>query len=399
MTMRSPNYYCNISRFFTQNTAADKPKIFTILMCFNNSFYRYFDQLLKEDPGGKVLVHHDCRRKFVDSRKKSSSKIQPKKLRSSLDSSFNWKSDCFLCSNKADRKNSTVYQVSTLPLRDNLIVCCRTRDDEWGRSVQDRLECCIDLVAEEAVYHISCMTKFRLKTNSDNKRGRPTDLSMLNGFSKVCEWLENDADGDLYTLREVHDKMMELNGDAPCYTMKSLKYKLQEHYEDNIYFAELPGRPNLVCFKNMANMILNDLKKKSIETPNEVIIAAAKIIKADIRQMANTIGEYPSIYDIGNINYAKEWVPESLQIFLNLIISSELKQVSIGQCITQASRPRSTIASIPFAIGVDLDKSFGSKWLVNHLSKFGFSITADEVLRFKLSAIESLKATPTDAVP
>ena len=56
------------------------------------------------------------------------------------------------------------------------------------------------------------MNKFRLKTYSENKRGRPADLSMLEGFSKVCEWLENDADGDLYTLKEVHDKMSELNG-------------------------------------------------------------------------------------------------------------------------------------------------------------------------------------------
>ena len=66
------------------------------------------------------------------------------------------------------------------------------------------------------------------------------------------------------------------------------------------------------------------------------------------------------------------------------------------KCISQASRPRSTIASIPFGIGVDLDKSFGSKWLINHLSKFGFSITADEVVRFKESAIKSLDSVPTE---
>ena len=47
------------------------------------------------------------------------------------------------------------------------------------------------------------------------------------------------------------------------------------------------------------------------------------------------------------------------------------------------------IASIPFGIGVDIDKSFASKWLVNHLCKFGFSVSSDEVKLFKQSAINS----------
>ena len=37
---------------------------------------------------------------------------------------------------------------------------------------------------------------------------------------------------------------------------------------------------------------------------------------------------------------------------------------------------------------IDVDKSFGSKWLVNHPVKLGFSILSDEVLRYKESAIE-----------
>ena len=68
---------------------------------------------------------------------------------------------------------------------------------------------------------------------------------------------------------------------------------------------------------------------------------------------------------MGSIVYAKNWMPESLTIFLSQLISSQLKQVSIGQCIAQASRPRSMIASIPFGIGVYIDKSFAAKLLVD----------------------------------
>ena len=39
-------------------------------------------------------------------------------------------------------------------------------------------------------------------------------------------------------------------------------------------------------------------------------------------------------------------VPESLQLILTHIVPSTLKQVSIGQCITQAARPRSVMYPI-----------------------------------------------------
>ena len=41
-----------------------------------------------------------------------------------------------------------------------------------------------------------------------------------------------------------------------------------------------------------------------------------------------------------------------------------------------------------FGLGVELEKTFGSKWLINHLSRLGFCISNDEVLRYKQSAIE-----------
>ena len=64
--------------------------------------------------------------------------------------------------------------------------------------------------------------------------------------------------------------------------------------------------------------------------------------------------------------------------------------MSIGQTITQASRPSSSIAPIPFGICVDLDKSFATRWFVDHLAKFGFSVSSGEVKLFKESAIASL---------
>ena len=112
-----------------------------------------------------VFVHHNCRRKFVDTRKRSTEGTFPsKKLRSSLDT-FNWKLHCFLCAEPVDLKHKDrdkVKSVMTLPLQSNMIGKARERGDSWGSTVLARLESCADLVAEEAIYHALCMTNFCL---------------------------------------------------------------------------------------------------------------------------------------------------------------------------------------------------------------------------------------------
>lgn len=105
---------------------------------------------------------------------------------------------------------------------------------------------------------------------------------------------------------------------------------------------------------------------------------------------------YPNEEEIVNLEKAKQWVPELLNSFIGQLVKSDLKNLSISQCIVQAARPRTLIAPIPFRLGVQLEKSFGSKWLVNHLSKSGFSITADEVLKYKRSVIENMDVELTE---
>ena len=48
-----------------------------------------------------------------------------------------------------------------------------------------------DLAAEEAVYHATCMTKFRLTRSSDNSKDKPMEKVLFETFENVCERLEN----------------------------------------------------------------------------------------------------------------------------------------------------------------------------------------------------------------
>ena len=219
---------------------------------------------------------------------------------------------------------------------------------------------------------------------SGQKAGRPENKQMMESFEDICEWLENYGDCELYTVRELH-KMMDEKNSGNVYSITAFRQKLKDRYQDHVYFFSDTGRPYIVCFKDMTNFIIRNMIKTN-ETKESVISAAAKMIRSEIRNMNVSKSYYPSVSEIED---SEKWIPESLEILLGHLISSTLKKRSIGQCIVQAARPRSAIAPIPFGLGIELDLRFGSKWLVNQLARFGITIKADEVVRFKQFAIEN----------
>ena len=82
---------------------------------------------------------------------------------------------------------------------------------------------------------------------------------MLHWFHMLDQWLESEADAELYTLlSELHDKMREFSGGSDIYTYKWLKQKLHKHYEGCIFFAEVEGCGSVLCFRNMAGYTIND---------------------------------------------------------------------------------------------------------------------------------------------
>ena len=66
-----------------------------------------------------------------------------------------------------------------------------------------------------------------------------------------------------------------------------------------------------------------------------------------------------------------------------------MKQNYVGHAIIQASQPRSVITPIMFGVGIEIDHVFDSKWLINELSHSEFSISCDEVVKYKQSVIQS----------
>ena len=78
---------------------------------------------------------------------------------------------------------------------------------------------------------------------------------------------------------------------------------------------------------------------------------------------------------------------------MELLIPSKVKQASIGQCILKALRPNSVIPPLQFGLGVL--STMGLKWLNNELSCLGFTLSYDEVLRFKQSVLFDKDISPS----
>ena len=90
--------------------------------------------------------------------------------------------------------------------------------------------------------------------------------------------------------------------------------------------------------------------------------------------MQQNLEHYPCTNLFDDIDSAKAWVPPLLMALMENVVCDTRKQVSLSHCIVQASRPRTMISPVPFALGVSLDHVFGSQLLLTTLSRLSFSL-------------------------
>lgn len=361
----------------------------------------------KTSPGRNVYVHKlkRCRADYTkdpvgdmkrcEDTKKTESRA--KKLRSSF-GSFNWIGDCFLCGKSAGAdvrhpERNPVSMVTLLSIRDSVLNQCTKRDDPWAHDVMTRLQACIDLVAAEARYHSKCYLNF-FRTFKTSPVGRPTDTGMQKSFLALCHWLDEEGESENMTLSEMHKKMEQLANGAEVYGLKSLRQKLREHYGDHIFWSQVKGgQEDVVCFRNMASYIVHEKwhsekLENALQERERIVVTCAKLLREEIREQEYCMENYPSTDEIRDVDKGREFLTPMMRIFVESLIKDDLKRNSIGQAITQCVRPRSIIAPILFGTGVQMDHTFGSKWLIDQLFRLGFSISYDEVTLFKQSVLQ-----------
>ena len=136
-------------------------------------------------------------------------------------------------------------------------------NDKWAIEVKGRLLGINDLVAEEALLHKLCSTKFLnfrdLRTEQGGGRKIDEDREAL--LIKLCDWLDNEMEHNLFTLDQVHEKMRSLDQTADkslAYSKRYLKEKLKQKYDDAIYFTSQERQADVLCFKDASANIIRD---------------------------------------------------------------------------------------------------------------------------------------------
>ena len=226
---------------------------------------------------GKLLVHDGCRYEYtkpatniITSKRQSSANSpsiepSPKKLRSGKNN-FNWKRDGFFCCepvkfdsihpDRCKHSRKVNGKEASVNMRDEILKQCEQRQDKCGKDVRARLAGAYDMVAEEVVYHSTCRVKLHDSESISSNKGRPVNTFLKCVFDQTCEWLENE--NNLFTLKDFEDQMKVFADREAVFGAKWIKKKLQEKYSDNIFFAEVAGRKNVICFKIMASYIASD---------------------------------------------------------------------------------------------------------------------------------------------
>ena len=368
-------------------------------------------QFLASNPVN-VYYHSECHKGYTNQRlfeqQKRQSAVEaetvvPQKSLRSSSTGFLWKEHCFLCASPVtfDTRYSgskDTQFVRMLHVRDSIMNMCERRSDDWSQKILGRLQSCNCLVAEEAVYHKQCYCNFMTgrrnpkDPNYPDQNTRPVFDQKMTAFDTLCVWLESSS--DLHSISELHEVMTELAGHGDeVYSEKHMQRLLLERYKGQIVLSQEPGRNNIVCFQNTASRILSDkwyTERQDDEAKESlrVVYAAAKLIQAEIRDKQYNCTEYPETATFKDIKSAKAWIPPLLMKFLEIIVANELKQVALGHSIVQAARPKSSISPVLFAAGISLDHAHGSRLLLDMLSRLGFSISYDEVNRYKQSAVQ-----------
>ena len=108
-------------------------------------------------------------------------------------------------------------------------------------------------------------------------RGRQPNKDMLQIFQTACQSMGH---GELYTVVKVQEAMRKLvNKTYDVYSVKHLKELLKLHYGEEIWFASVCGRKDVIRFRSIISDKWYSERDADIEKESERIVeAAAKLL-------------------------------------------------------------------------------------------------------------------------
>ena len=156
-----------------------------------------------------------------------------------------------------------------------------------------------DLVAGEALLHKRCSTNFFRggSFNAGGAGGGSQGDFRLELFDELCAWLETELEHSLFTLEQIHQKMisMDKSPDKSLVDSKNhLRNMIVDRYQEKMYFTSQERRTDVLCFKDMSASIIREYHDNTEDDDKTKIISTAvKLIKNDISLLEIEKSVYP----------------------------------------------------------------------------------------------------------
>ena len=192
-----------------------------------------------------------------------------------------------------------------------------------------------DLIAEEFLLHIHCNTNFFSETgnrHSEGDRGRKPDDGHVKLFKELCNWLEEEMEENLFTLDQLHEKLVPFGktlDKALADTKRYLKQMLEEHFKERMYFTSQERRTDVLCFKDLtATIIRENHNNKEDDDKTKIIKSAIKLIQNDIALGNMNFSLYRSINAMTDLDGQLKLILESLKLFLKPLLKQDSRAAS-----------------------------------------------------------------------
>ena len=104
--------------------------------------------------------------------------------------------------------------------------------------------------------------------------------------------------------------------------------------KDEIVITEINGKPNIVTLQTTTAKILqNFYNEQRCSDPTRekeiIVLAAAKLLKTEIKEMKCCCEFYPNSDEIGPLEFCKQFVPKFLRLLLENIFTSTNKDLKV----------------------------------------------------------------------
>ena len=290
---------------------------------------------------------------------------------------------------------------------------CSQRNDEWGKTVYTRISGGFDMENGDIAFHKQYEINFRinksipllkknpLKSFPAPKRERSSgvmpDKERSDAFLVAMKYLENHNE-EYVTIGEIQ-KIMSDEGVEP-YNSKWMRNRILNYFEndrDVMITRATKINDHIVTFKHRtATLILEDFYKLTTkqqelsedEKEKNIIEAAANLLKQKTMLLLPNKEEFTLSNDLSSAEKLLDFVPETLQTFLEILFVGKLKSkkiATLGHLIVQNIRPRSIAAPLSLSIGIMLHHLTGRRDIVDLLHQLGLCCSYTDVLNYEKS--------------